>query len=254
MNDYVRIILSMIELELRRLAHDRTELYIRAVQPLLWLVLFGPVLGSFKDIPTGGVPYIDYIMPGVLVQSTTSVAIFFGLLIIWEREGGILKKLFASPAPRFAVLLGRSMAAGTRAVSQAIFIIPFAMLIGVAVSLNPLYLLLALLIVFIASSGFAALSIMIASILRSRERFVGIGQVIILPLFFGSNALYPLSAMPPALQWFAAINPMTYMVGACRALLITGDLSGLWLDMAAILLFDLVIFALSSLTFKKIVE
>ncbi len=254
MRDYIRIISSMIELELRRLAHDRTELYIRAVQPLLWLVLFGPVLGSFKDIPTGGVPYIDYIMPGVLVQSTTSVAIFFGLLIIWEREGGILKKLFASPAPKFAVLLGRSMAAGTRAVSQAIFIIPFAMLIGVGVSLNPLFIILALLIVFIASSGFAALSIMIASILRSRERFVGLGQVIILPMFFGSNALYPISAMPPLLQSFAAINPMTYMVNAIRGLLITGDISTLPLDLLAILLFDAVIFSLATWSFKKIIE
>ncbi len=254
MEDYIRIMRSMIELELRRLAHDQTELFIRAVQPLLWLVLFGPVLGSLKTIPTGGVPYIDYIMPGVLVQSTTSVAIFFGLMIIWEREGGILKKLFASPAPKFAVLLGRSMAAGTRAVSQAVFIIPFAMIIGVVVILNPVFLLMAFLIVFFASSGFAALSIMIASILRSRERFVGLGQVIILPMFFGSNALYPISAMPPLLQAFAGINPMTYMVDALRGLLITGSVSGLATDLLAIAVFDAVIFLLANWSFKKIIE
>ncbi|MCX6777071.1 MAG: ABC transporter permease [Candidatus Micrarchaeota archaeon] len=254
MREYIRIMLSMIELEIRRIMHDRTELYLRAVQPMLWLVIFGPVMGSLKVIPTGGVPYTDYIMPGVLVQSTTTVAIFFGLVMIWERESGILKKLVSSPSPGFAIVVGRSMAAGTRALFQALLIIPFAVLIGVRLLPNFLYIILALVIVFVASSGFAALSILIASILKTRERFMGLGQVIILPMFFGSNALYPLKSMPPLLQLFASINPMTYMVDATRGLLITGDTSQLALDIVAILIFDALLFLLASWSFKRIIE
>jgi len=254
MRDSIRIILSMIELEVRRVMHDQTEIVLRAVQPLLWLVVFGKVLSSLHSIPTGNIPYTDYIMPGVLVQSTTTIAIFFGLIIIWERESGILKKLVASPAPKFAIVIGRSMAAGTRALFQAVFIIPFAMLIGVTVLLNPVYLLAAAIVVFIASSGFAALSILIASILKSRERFMGLGQVIILPMFFGSNALYPIESMPPLLQSLAHINPMTYIVDACRGLLITGNISGLGTDVLVILIFDAMIFALATWNFKRIIE
>jgi ABC-2 type transport system permease protein len=254
MQDSIRIILSMIELEVRRLLHDQTEIFLRAVQPLLWLLIFGHVVGSLNTIPTGNIPYTNYIMPGVLIQSTTTIAIFFGLIIIWERESGILKKLVASPSPKFAIVAGRSMAAGTRAMFQAVFIVPFAMLIGVSVILNPLYLLGAAAVVFIASSGFASLSILIASILKSRERFMGLGQVIILPMFFASSALYPIASMPPVLQTLAHLNPMTYMIDACRGLLITGNLSGLGTDVLVILIFDAVLIGLATISFKRIIE
>lgn len=254
MKDYFRVIEALIELEVRRLLHDRTEIYVRAVQPILWLVIFGSVLGSLKAIPTGGVPYMDYLMPGVLIQSTTSVAIFFGLLMIWERESGILKKLVASPAPRMAIVIGRSFAAGVRALSQAIFIIPIAILLGVKIIPNLAYLLLAFAVIFLSAGGFAGLSIMIASLLKSRERFMGIGQLIILPLFFASNSLYPIEYMPPVLQFFATLNPMTYMVSAVRGLLITGNISLLSTDISVILIFDVIIFSITALTFKKIVE
>ena len=82
----LRVMSALIELEVRRVMHDRTELYFRAVQPLLWLLVFGYVIGSMHSIPTGGMPYMDFILPGVIIQSATSVAIFFGLVIIWERS------------------------------------------------------------------------------------------------------------------------------------------------------------------------
>jgi ABC-2 type transport system permease protein len=250
----IRVILALIELEVRRVMHDRTELYFRAVQPLLWLVVFGYIMNSLHAIPTGNIPYIDFILPGVIIQSATSVAIFFGLIIIWERESGILKKLIAAPCPRFAIVVGRAMAAGVRALFQVVIIIPFALLLGVKIILNPFYLFAALVIVFISAAGFAGLSIWIASILKTRERFMGIGQAITFPLFFASNALYPISAMPTILQWFSTINPMTYMVSATRSLLITGDLSTLFIDVVAIVAFDLAIFWLAARDFRQVIN
>ncbi|MFA5105368.1 MAG: ABC transporter permease [Candidatus Micrarchaeia archaeon] len=253
-SEWLRVAFALIELEFRRLMHDRTEIYLRAFQPILWLVLFGPVLGALKAIPTGGVPYIDYIMPGVLIQSTTMVAILFGLIMIWERETGVLKKLVASPSPRMAIVIGRSFAAGVRALFQTIFIIPVALIIGVQVIFNPLYFLLALAVIFVSAGGFAGLSILVASALKSRERFIGLGSAIMFPLFFASNSLYPIEVMPQLIQWFARINPMTYMVSAVRGLMITGDLTGLPADIAAILIFDIVIFAIAAKSFSHIME
>jgi len=246
--------LVMIELELRRLRHDRTEIYFRAVQPILWIAIFGPVMGSIRAIPTGGVPYTDFITPGVMIQTTTFVSIFYGLMMIWERDSGILKKLLVTPASRYSMVIGRSMASGVRAIFQALIIIPIALVIGVRFQPNPAYILLAFIIIFISSGGFAAISILVASFMKTRERFMGVGQAIIMPLFFASNALYPIQLMPPILREISLINPLSYVVDAVRGLLITGDTSGLLLDIAAIAIFDVVMFVLASISFRRIIE
>jgi len=254
MRDSLRNMQAMIELELRRIKHDRTELYTRAVQPVLWLAIYGTIMSRVKAIPTGGIPYIDYIAPGVLMQSVIMLSIFYGLIMVWERESGILKKLYVTPASRYATIIGRSMAAGVRAIFQALIIIPIALLLGVKFLPNPLYFALALLIVFFISGGFAALSIFMASFMKTRERFMGIGQAIVMPLFFASNALYPIAMMPPIVHYFAIFNPLSYAVDAVRSLMISGDSTNLLLDIGAIAVFDAIMFVGASLSFRKIIE
>lgn len=254
MRDAIRNMLVMVELELRRLRHDRTELYFRAVQPVLWIVVFGPVMSSVRGIPTGGIPYTDFITPGVLIQSTTFLCIFYGLMMVWERDSGILKKLLVTPASRYATVIGRSMASGVRAIFQGLIIVPVALLIGVRFVPNAAYFISAFVIIFFASGGFAAISILVASFMKTRERFMGIGQAIIMPLFFASNALYPVQMMPQALRYFSTVNPMSYVVDATRGLMITGDLTSLPIDIVAIAVFDTVMFILASISFKRIIE
>lgn len=254
MKQGIKNTMVMIELEMRRLRHDRTEVYFRAVQPILWIVVFGSVMGAVRAIPTGGIPYTDFITPGVMIQSTTFVSIFYGLMMVWERESGILKKLLVSPASRYATVIGRSMASGVRAIFQAVILIPVALLIGVTFIPNLVYIAAAFAIIFFASGGFAALSIIVASFMKTRERFMGIGQAIIMPLFFASNALYPVEMMPPLLREFSAVNPLSYVVDAVRGLLITGNISGLPIDLIGLAIFDVVLFGLASISFKRIIE
>ena len=254
MRDFLRDVSAMIELELRRLKHDRTEIYARAVQPILWLAIYGYIMSSIKAIPTGGIPYIDYITPGVMVQSILFMSIFYGITIIWERESGILKKLLATPAPRYAIVVGRAMASAPRAMLQVLILVPVALLLGVRFIPNVAYFSLSMVLIFLASGGFAAISILIASFMKTRDRFMGIGQAIVMPLFFASNALYPVSIMPPIMQYVSALNPVSYLVDATRGLMISGNLSGLPVDIAAILAFDVIIFLLASISFKRIVE
>ena len=254
MMEGLKNMLVMIELELRRLRHDRTEIYTRAVQPILWIVIYGPVMSSVRAIPTGGVPYTDFITPGVMIQTTTFVSIFYGLTIVWERESGILKKLLVTPASRYSMVIGRSMASGIRAIFQALIILPVAILIGVNFAPNPAYFILAFIVIFFASGGFAAISILVASFMKTRERFMGIGQAITMPLFFASNALYPIQIMPPILREFSTFNPLSYVVDAVRGLLITGDLSNILVDLVAITIFDVTLFILASISFRRIIE
>ena len=86
--------------ELQKLRHDRTELFTRAVQPVLWLVIFGETFNRMHAIPTGNVPYLDFLAPGIIAQSGMFVAIFYGIQIIWERDAGVLTKLLVTPTPR----------------------------------------------------------------------------------------------------------------------------------------------------------
>ena len=250
----LREMLAMMELELRRLRHDRTEIYTRAIQPILWLVIYGTIMSSVKAIPTEGVSYLAYITPGVLLQSTVFVSVFYGLTIVWERDTGILKKLLVAPVPRYATVIGKTIASGVRALFQALIIVPVALLLGVKLLPRPLNFLGALAVLFLVSGGFAAISILVASFMKTRERFMGIGQAIIMPLFFGSSALYPIKMMPHLLQRIAVLNPLTYAVDAVRGLVISGDVSHLTRDVLAIVAFDAVMFVVASVSFRKIIE
>jgi ABC-2 type transport system permease protein len=91
-------------MEVRKLRHDPTELLTRAVQPALWLLIFGEVFTRTHAIPTGGLPYLDFMAPGILAQSVLFIAIFSGIAIIWERDLGIVHKFLASPTPRTALV------------------------------------------------------------------------------------------------------------------------------------------------------
>ena len=217
----------MCEKEVRKISHDRTELWIRAVQPALWLIIFGSVFTKYNIIQTGSYSYMAYLMPGILAQSILFVAIFYGITIVWDRDLGVLCKLLVVPMPRSAVVFGKALSASVRGCFQAVIVTIIGILLGVQIIINPLYWLLVILIVILASTSFAALSILVAAGMKTRERFMGIGQVITMPMFFASNALYPVSAMPVWLQWFVYINPMTYAVDGLRSLLITGNLSQL---------------------------
>ncbi|WP_329311274.1 ABC transporter permease [Streptomyces sp. NBC_01262] len=213
-------ILAMCVVELQKLRHDRTELYTRAVQPALWLLIFGETFTRIRAIPTGGIPYLDYLAPGIIAQSAMFIAIFYGIMIIWERDSGVLTKLLVTPTPRAALVTGKAFAAGVKSVIQAVVVIVIAALLGVALTWNPLRLLGVAVIVVLGSAFFSCLSMSIAGIVLTRDRLMGIGQAITMPLFFGSNALYPVAVMPGWLQAISKVNPLSYEVDALRGLLL----------------------------------
>jgi ABC-2 type transport system permease protein len=215
--------------ELQKLKHDRSELITRAIQPILWLVIFGETFSRIHAIPTGNVPYLDYLAPGIIAQSALFISIFYGIQIIWERDAGILTKLLVTPTPRSALVAGKAFAAGVRTIAQTIVVIVVAALLGVALTWNPLKLLAVLVVVVLGSAFFSCLSMTIAGLVLRRDRLMGIGQAITMPLFFASNALYPVNVMPGWLRVLSHANPLTYEVAALRGLLI-GQATTYWLD------------------------
>lgn len=223
---FVSKTLAITELEIRKLRHDFTELITRAVQPVLWLLLFGQVFTRARIIPTGDIAYIDFMTPGILAQSVLFIAIFYGVGLIWERDLGITNKFLVSPTPRAALVLGKALSAGIRSLSQVVIIYSLALLLGVRLNWNPLALAGVLAVVFLGAALFSTFSLIVACLVKTRERFMGIGQVLTMPLFFASNAIYPISIMPEWLQVISHVNPLSYEVDALRALMIQNGASG----------------------------
>lgn len=252
-----RLLLSRIStlclVELQKLRHDRTELITRAVQPVLWLVIFGETFTRLRVIPTGGVPYLDYLAPGILAQSALFIAIFYGIQIIWERDAGVLAKLLVTPTPRVALVTGKAFAAAVRALVQALVVLVFAAVLGVGLTANPITLVAMAVVVILGSVFFCCLSITIAGLVLTRDRLMGIGQAITMPLFFGSSALYPVSLMPGWLKVINHVNPLGYEVDALRGLLI-GIPAQLGLDFGVLIVASVVMISISSALLGRLVR
>jgi ABC-2 type transport system permease protein len=237
LGDYLTQTLAVAAAEVEKLYHDPLELFTRAVQPVLWLMLFGEVMARVRGVAPGNIPYLDFLSAGILAQSALFVAIFYGISAIWERDLGVLQRYLVSPAPRSALVLGKALSAGVRALSQALIVYLLALLLGVGLSLAPLGILGVAAVIVLGSALFSTLSLIIACLVKTRERFMGIGQVLTMPIFFASNAIYPLSLMPDWLKAVSRINPLTYEVDALRALMLKGGASdyGLAVDFGVLL-------------------
>ena len=223
-------IVTLCWVEMRKIRHDRSELYTRAVQPALWLLIYGEVFTRVHAIPTpAGIPYLAYLAPGIMAQSALFIAIFYGIQIIWERDAGVLTKLMVTPTPRSALITGKAFASSVRSLIQGVVVVVIAALLGVSFTDNPLKLIGAAVILALGSAFFSCLSMTLAGLVVARDRLMGIGQAITMPLFFSSSALYPTKIMPGWLQVISKINPLSYEVEALRGLLI-GTATTLWLD------------------------
>ncbi len=241
--EFVNKTLVITELEVRKLRHDPTDLIVRAVQPVLWLLIFGQVFTRIRGIPTNGLPYLDFMAAGILAQSVLFVSIFSGgMSLIWERDLGLAQKFLVSPTPRASIVLGKGIASGVRCLSQVFVVYLLSFLLGVQLNFSAIAMLGVLLIVFLGAACFSIFSIIIACVIKSREGFNGMGQLMTMPLFFASNAIYPIEIMPTWLQVISHINPLTYEVDALRGVMLLNGTSlyGYWFD-ALILLSVLIV-------------
>lgn len=163
-------LIAIVEADLRKIKHDPYELFMRMIQPSIWLLIFGQAMSTVKAIPTGNLSYLDYIAPGILAQSILFIGIFYGIALIWERD-------------------------------------------------------------------------------------MGIGQVLTMPIFFASNALYPIEMMPNWLQVLSTLNPLTYQVNALRSFMITGHSStgNLLVDFSVSLVTFAVLIAIAAKVYPKII-
>jgi ABC-2 type transport system permease protein len=194
--------------------------------------------------------------PGILAQSVLFAAIFYGIAVIWERDLGVVHKLLVSPAHCVSLVVGKAISAGFRGVVQSFIIYLIAFAMRIPINWKPLAILGVLFAVALGSAVFSTFSLVIACIVKSRERFMGIGQVLTMPLFFASSAIYPIAMMPHWLQVFAVLNPLTYLVDSLRGIMIQGgqSLHPFATDLAVMALIFVILAAIAAKLYPTLVR
>jgi ABC-2 type transport system permease protein len=249
---YLYHVVVIIELETLKILKDPTEILSRSVQPVIWLLLFGEAFSRMKAVPEAGGDYLAFLTPGILAQSITFVSIFNGLSIIWERDMGLLQKILTTPIERSALVLGKMLASTFRSLCQLVVVLIVALCLGIHLQWSWDRVLGVLGVVVLGSAFFSGLSMVIAAIVKTRDRMMGIGQLVTMPLFFASSALYPVSIMPGWLQVFAKANPMSYLVDGLRGLLLDPSYSHGLLDVLVLVGATLLVWALATRQYPRL--
>ncbi|HTA17478.1 MAG TPA: ABC transporter permease [bacterium] len=242
----------IFQLESLKILKDPAEIISRSVQPALWLLLFGQAFNHAAAVDTGGVPYLAYLTPGILAQAITFVSIFNGLSIIWEKDMGLMQKVLSTPITRTALVLGKMLSASTRSFFQLLVVTALALCLGLRFEWTILRVLGLLALMVLGSAFFTGLSMILASIVRTRERMMGIGQLATMPLFFASSALYPVQAMPAWLRAFAMVNPMSFLVNGLRGLMLDPAYMGFGVDAGVLLALSLAALAIATWRYPKL--
>ena len=202
--------------ELIRFRTDRLRAITSLVQPVLFLFVLGTGLSRLagRGLPVG-VDFRTFIYPGVLAMSVLFTAIFSAASIVWDREFGFLREMLVAPVRRWSIVVGKTLGGATVATFQGII---FLALAGVAhVPYNPVLLLTLVAELLLLSFTLTAFGVMMAARIKQIQAFMALTQLFVLPLFFLSGALYPLTGLPAWLTVLTRIDPLTYIVDPMRA-------------------------------------
>jgi ABC-2 type transport system permease protein len=201
--------------ELIRFRRDRLRAVTSLIQPLLFLLVLGTGLSSLaKGSMPPGVSFKAFIYPGVLAMSVMFTAIFSAASIVWDREFGFLREMLVAPVSRSAIVIGKIFGGATIATFQGMIMLALA---GLAdVPYNPVLLITLAAELFLLAFTLTSFGVMMAARITQFQAFMALTQMLVLPLFFLSGALYPLTGLPAWLSFLTRIDPLTYVVGPMR--------------------------------------
>lgn len=224
--------------EMIRFVRFRTQLFASLLQPALWMAFFGVAMSSNLNrfasaVPTPpgvfSVDYLTFMAAGVIAMTTLFTSLFGGISLLFDKNWGLMREMLASPMPRTHIMMGISLSGMTKSFVQVTIIMAFGLLLGVQFfpGFSAARIVLSILGIFafvgVFSLGFLLFSSTISMRLESPEGLQGVITLLTLPLFFVSNALYPIQAFPPILQTLSIYNPLTHLVSGVRYFALGSD-------------------------------
>lgn len=236
--------------QLKRYVRSKSRIIGSLGQPALFLVALGFGFGPIFQ-KAGGGNYINFLAPGVIAQGILFTAIFSGIELIWDRQFGFLKETLVAPVSRFEIMVGRTLGGATIATVQGVIVFLLTLIMGFRPqSLSGL--LFSFAVMFIIALLFTALGTAIASTLQDFQGFQLIMNFLVMPLFFLSGSLFPLTSEPGFLKIISSIDPLTFGVDALRGTLIGVSHFSLFTDLSVLLILTFIILSIGSYLFSKI--
>ena len=236
--------------QIKRFFRSKSRIFGAVAQPLLFLLALGYGLGSVYQRAGQG-NYLEFLVPGIMVQTVLFSAMFFGAMIMFDKQFGFLKETLVAPVSRLKIMLGGALGGATTALIQGVLVFIISLFIG----FHPLHLLAlipATAILAIFAVSIACFSSGIGSFVEDMQGFQAINQFLVFPLYFLSGALYPLDHVPNWLHTIAELNPVSYAVDALRDTLIGQTHFGLTKDLLVLTVTLVVCVAFGSYRFQHI--
>lgn len=236
--------------ELRRYVRSRAQIVASLGQPLLYLLALGFGLGPvFRKAGEGS--YLQFVAPGVIAMTVLFSSVFSGMGLLWDRQFGFLKATLVAPVPRIHIMLGRTLGAATVAVFQGLLVMAVCFIAGFRLA-HLMTLPLALFFMALIAWAFAALGTAIGSALENMQGFQLIMNFLVMPIFFLSGALYPLSNLPPVFNIIVTLDPLAYGVDGLRAALIGVSHFGPLIDVLVLVVVAAILLAIGSRLFSRV--
>jgi ABC-2 type transport system permease protein len=207
--------------ECKAFIRERSRIIAMVAQPLMYLLIVGQGIASGLHLKGAAdtVGYLLFMYPGILGMSVLFTSVFSAMSIIWDREFGFLKEVLVAPAPRWAVAMGKILGGATVAMVQAVILISLAPFLGVGLSFLIVLQLLA--ICFLISLAITSLGVFIAAGMRSMQGFQMVMNFLVMPLYFLSGAMFPISSAPTWMKTLMTINPLSYGVDGLRNIILS---------------------------------
>ena len=236
--------------ELKRYTRSRAQIIASLGQPLLYLLVLGFGLGPvFQKAGNGS--YLQFMAPGVIGMTVLFSSVFSGIALLWDRQFGFLKETLVAPVPRLQIMIGRTCGAATTAMIQGLLVTAVTLIAGFR-PVNLAMVPLALLFLSLVAVVFSGLGTAIGSSMKDMQAFPLVMNFLMLPIFFLSGALFPLTNLPKALNIVTSLDPLAYGVDGLRSALIAQSHFGAALDLLVLCCVAVVLLGLGAWRFSKI--
>jgi len=202
--------------ELIRFLGDRAQIMMALIQPLLFLFVLGSGLESLSAATTDGVDLKTFIFPGVVCMAVLFTALFRAASLVWDRELGFLREMLVAPVSRSSIIVGKCLGGATLAASQGVIVLALAALVDVPY--DPVLILGVLGMMLLLAFTVTAFGVLVAVCIKQAQTFTSVMQMFLMPMFFVSGALYPVSGLPSWLGVLNRLDPLTYAVDPVRHL------------------------------------
>jgi len=236
--------------EVKKYFRSRTQIIASLGSPIMYLGVLGFGLGPiFRKAGEGS--YLQFMAPGVIGMTILFTSMFSGIALLWDRQFGFLKETLVAPVPRLWIMIGRTFGGATVAIFQALLIFVVCFIAGFR-PVGFVVLPLALLFMALIAIVFAALGTVIGSSLKDMQGFQLVMNFLVMPIFFLSGALYPLTNLPKVLALLTRLDPLTYGVDGVRSVLIGVTHFGIATDAVVLITFAIVLLSAGAWRFAKI--